>query len=274
VQEAGESTEARDWRPRIEELAAGSSARGTVHLVGAGPGDPELLTLRAARLLAMADVVVHDALADSEVLALVPARVERIDVGKRPGRPVPQELINDLLVQLSARHRCVVRLKGGDPFLFGRGGEEALALQAAGVPFEVVPGITSAIAAPAAAGVPVTQRGVSASVTIVTGHRREGDEDETDWTALARVGGTIVVLMGVSERAAIARKLIGGGLSLDTPVVAVRFGTRPEQEVARTTLGALGDTPIEAPAAIVIGAVAGLDLSPTGFLGELTPLWG
>jgi uroporphyrin-III C-methyltransferase len=274
VQEAGESTEARDWRPRIEELAAGSSGRGTVHLVGAGPGDPELLTLRAARLLAMADVVVHDALADSEVLALVPARVERIDVGKRPGRPVPQELINDLLVQLSARHRCVVRLKGGDPFLFGRGGEEALALQAAGVPFEVVPGITSAIAAPAAAGVPVTQRGVSASVTIVTGHRREGDEDETDWTALARVGGTIVVLMGVSERAAIARKLIGGGLSLDTPVVAVRFGTRPEQEVARTTLGALGDTPIEAPAAIVIGAVAGLDLSPTGFLGELTPLWG
>ncbi len=274
VQQAGESTEGRDWRPRIEELAAGSSGRGTVHLVGAGPGDPELLTLRAARLLAMADVVVHDALADSEVLALVPGHVERIDVGKRPGRPVPQELINDLLVQLSERHRCVVRLKGGDPFLFGRGGEEALALQAAGVPFEVVPGITSAIAAPAAAGVPVTQRGVSASVTIVTGHRREGDEDETDWAALARVGGTIVVLMGVSERAAIARKLIAGGLSVDTPVVAVRFGTRPEQEVARTTLGALGETPIEAPAAIVIGAVAGLDLSPTGFLGEYTPLRG
>ena len=187
---------------------------------------------------------------------------------------MPQELINDLLVHLSAQHRCVVRLKGGDPFLFGRGGEEALALQAAGVAFEVVPGITSAIAAPAAAGVPVTQRGVSASVTIVTGHRREGDEDETDWTALARVGGTIVVLMGVSERAAIARKLIAGGLSVDTPVTAVRFGTRPEQEVARTTLGALGETPIEAPAAIVIGAVAGLDLSPTGFLGEYTPLRG
>lgn len=274
VQQAGESTEARDWRPRIEELAAGSSGQGTVHLVGAGPGDPELLTLRAARLLAMADVVVHDALADSEVLAFVPGHVERIDVGKRPGRPVPQELINDLLVQLSERHRCVVRLKGGDPFLFGRGGEEALALQAAGVPFEVVPGITSAIAVPASAGVPVTQRGVSASVTIVTGHRREGDEDETDWAALARVGGTIVVLMGVSERAAIARKLIAGGLSVDTPVVAVRFGTRPEQEVARTTLGALGETPIEAPAAIVIGAVAGLDLSPTGLLGEYTPLRG
>ncbi len=113
---------------------------------------------------------------------------------------MPQELINDLLIQLAERHRCVVRLKGGDPFLFGRGGEEALALQAAGVPFEVVPGITSAIAAPAAAGVPVTQRGMSASVTIVTGHRRFGDEDQTDWEALARVGGTIVVLMGVAER--------------------------------------------------------------------------
>jgi uroporphyrin-III C-methyltransferase len=275
VQAAGESTEGRDWRPRIEELVAATpTVTGTVHLVGAGPGDPELLTLRAARLLAMADVVVHDALADSDVLALVPEHVERIDVGKRPGRPVPQELINDLLIQLASRHRCVVRLKGGDPFLFGRGGEEALALQAASVPFEVVPGITSAIAAPAAAGVPVTQRGVSASVTIVTGHRREGDEDETDWAALARVGGTIVVLMGVSERAAIARKLIAGGLSIDTPVTAVRFGTRPEQEVTRTTLGALGETPIEAPAAIVIGAVAGFDLTATGFLGEFAPLRG
>jgi uroporphyrin-III C-methyltransferase len=274
VQQAGESTESRDWRPRIDELVGEHAAHGTVHLVGAGPGDPELLTVRAARLLAMADVVVHDALADAEVLALVPAHVERIDVGKRPGSPVPQELINALLVELASTHRCVVRLKGGDPFLFGRGGEEALALQAAGLPFEVVPGVTSAIAAPAAAGVPVTQRGVSASVTIVTGHRREGDEDETDWDALARVGGTIVVLMGVAERATIARKLIAGGLGAETPVTAVRFGTRPEQEVARTTLGALGDTPIEAPAAIVIGAVAGLDLSPTGFLGEIAPLRG
>ena len=204
VHERGETTEGLDWRTRIDELVDAPASVGTVHLVGAGPGDPELLTLRAARLLAAADVVVHDALADTEALSLVPSHVERIDVGKRPGRPVPQELINDLLVQLAQRHRCVVRLKGGDPFLFGRGGEEALALQAAGVAFEVVPGITSAIAAPAAAGVPVTQRGMSASVTIVTGHRRFGDEDETDWEALARVGGTIVVLMGVAERGAIA----------------------------------------------------------------------
>ena len=134
-------------------------------------------------------------------------------------------------------------------------------MRAAGVPFEVVPGITSAFAAPAAAGVPVTQRGMSASVTVVTGHRRFGDEDETDWEALARVGGTIVVLMGVAERAAIASRLIAGGLRPETPVTAVRFGTRPEQQVVRTTLGELGEAEIEAPAAIVIGAVAGLDLN-------------
>ncbi len=259
LHDRGETTEGLDWVTRIDDLVNASDV-GTVHLVGAGPGDPELLTLRAARLLASADVVVHDALADTAVLDLVPADVERIDVGKRPGRPVPQELINDLLVHLAQSHRCVVRLKGGDPYLFGRGGEEALALRAGGVPFEVVPGITSAIAAPAAAGVPVTQRGVSASVTVVTGHRRFGDEDETDWEALARVGGTIVVLMGVAERAAIARRLMDGGLAQTTPVTAVRYGTRPEQEVARTTLEALGTTPIEAPAAIVIGAVAAFDL--------------
>jgi uroporphyrin-III C-methyltransferase len=273
VHERGATTEGLDWRTRIDELVGEPASVGTVHLVGAGPGDPELLTVRAARLLAAADVVVHDALADTEALSLVPSHVERIDVGKRPGRPVPQELINDLLVQLAQRHRRVVRLKGGDPFLFGRGGEEALALQAAGVPFEVVPGITSAIAAPAAAGVPVTQRGMSASVTIVTGHRRFGDEDETDWEALARVGGTIVVLMGVAERGAIAQRLLDGGLSPDTPVTAVRYGTRPEQEVARTTLGALGDTPIEAPAAIVIGAVAGLDLSSDAIARATTSGW-
>jgi uroporphyrin-III C-methyltransferase len=261
LHEARATTEGLDWRGRIDELVANSEPVGTVHLVGAGPGDPELLTLRAARLLAEADVVVHDALADTEVLALVPRHVERIDVGKRPGRPVPQELINDLLIQLAQKHTCIVRLKGGDPFLFGRGGEEALALRAAGVPFQVVPGITSAFAAPAAAGVPVTQRGMSASVTVVTGHRRFGDEDETDWEALARVGGTIVVLMGVAERGAIASRLIAGGLRPETPVTAVRFGTRPEQQVARTTLGELGEAQIEAPAAIVIGAVAGLDLN-------------
>jgi uroporphyrin-III C-methyltransferase len=154
-----------------------SAVFGTVHLVGAGPGDPDLLTVRAARLLAAADVVVHDALVDPSVLALASPSAEQIDVGKRPGRPVPQELITTLLVDLAHRHRCIVRLKGGDPYVFGRGGEEALGLQEAGVPFTVVPGVTSAVAAPALAGVPVTHRGVAAAVTVVTGHRRPGDEE-------------------------------------------------------------------------------------------------
>jgi uroporphyrin-III C-methyltransferase len=199
----------------------GVSVSVSVWLVGAGPGDPELLTVKAARLLAGADVVVHDALVGDGVLALVPPTAELIDVGKRPGRPVPQELISTLLVTLARDGKRVVRLKGGDPFVFGRGGEEAEALVAAGIPFEVVPGITSAVAAPAAAGVPVTHRGVAASFTVVTGHRRAGEQD-IDWRALARVSGTVVVLMGVSQRATIAAELLAGGLDPATPVAAVR----------------------------------------------------
>lgn len=229
----------------------------TVHLVGAGPGDPELLTLRAARLLATADVVVHDRLAEP-VLALVPPHVARIDVGKVPGGSRGQAEINALLVELGLAGLEVVRLKGGDPFVFGRGGEEVEALAAAGVAWSVVPGVSSAFAAAAAAGVPVTHRGVSDSVTVVTGHRREGET--TDWEALARAGGTIVVLMGVAERADIARRLMAGGRSPSTPVCAVVAGTTPGQRTVRTTLGALGDTEVESPAAIVIGDVAGLRL--------------
>jgi uroporphyrin-III C-methyltransferase len=217
--------------------------------------------VKAARLLAGADVVVHDALADRSLLDLAPPGAERIDVGKRPGAPVPQERINALLVRLAGEHHCVVRLKGGDPFVFGRGGEEAQALAVAGVHFEVVPGVSSAFAAPAAAGVPVTHRGTSAAVTVVTGHRRTGQEQATDWHALARVGGTIVVLMGVGQRAHIAAQLMAGGLDPATPVMAVRWGTRPEQVVVRTTLGVLAVTAIEPPSTIVIGPVAALDLT-------------
>lgn len=231
----------------------------SVSLVGAGPGNPDLLTIKAARLLTEAEVVVHDALVGDGVMALIPDQVERIDVGKRVGKPVPQEMISALLVELGKQGTRVVRLKGGDPFVFGRGGEEAIALQDAGVPFEVVPGITSSVAAPAAAGIPVTHRGVSAAFTVVTGHRRPGEPD-VDWRSLAKVGGTIVILMGVTHRAAIADELIAGGLASDTPVAAVRFATTDEENVVRCDLAELGHVLVESPATIVIGAVASFDL--------------
>jgi uroporphyrin-III C-methyltransferase len=237
----------------------------SVALVGAGPGDPDLLTLRAARLLAAAEVVVHDALVGDGVLALIPDSAERIDVGKRPGRPTPQELISTLLVALGRQGKRVVRLKGGDPFVFGRGGEEAEALAEAGVPFEIVPGITSSVAAPAVAGIPVTHRGVSAAFTVVTGHRRSGEPD-VDWRSLAKVGGTIVVLMGVSQRDLIARELIDGGLDPSTPVAAIESATTDGQVVGRWTLAELADADVRSPAVIVIGAVAAFE-----FLSEHLP---
>jgi uroporphyrin-III C-methyltransferase len=242
----------------------------SVALVGAGPGDPDLLTVKAARLLAAADVVVHDALVGSGVLELVPPGVELIDVGKRPGQAVPQEMISALLVELGRQGRQVVRLKGGDPFVFGRGGEEALALLEAGVPFEVVPGITSSVAAPAAAGIPVTHRGMSAAVTVVTGHRRAGEPD-VDWRSLAKVGGTIVVLMGVAQRGDIAAELLAGGLAPDTPVAAVERATTDAERVVRCRLDDLATTPVRSPAVIVIGPVAALDLSPSALLAVAAP---
>ena len=233
----------------------------TVHLVGAGPGDPELLTVRAARLVAAADVIVHDRLADASILSLAKPGAEFIDVGKRPGAPTPQENINALLVHLGSQGIEVVRLKGGDPFVFGRGGEEAEALRAAEVPYTIVPGITSSVAVPAAAGIPVTHRGVSVGFTVVTGHRESGGAEEVAWEALAKTGTTIVVLMGVAYRASIAARLIAGGLDLSTPVAAIRWGTTPEQHTTRTTLGLLGSAELEAPCTIVIGAVAAFDFT-------------
>lgn len=231
-----------------------------ISLVGAGPGDPELLTIRGLRRLQQADVIVHDALVGTGVLALARPGAELIDVGKRPGAPVPQELINALLVQLAGSGGNIVRLKGGDPFVFGRGGEEALALAAAGLDFEVVPGVSSVIAAPAAAGIPVTHRGVSALFTVVTGHRQRG-ETAVNWGALAQAGGTIVVLMGVAQRGIIAAALIEGGLPADTPVAAIRHATSSQQHVVRCALSELADVAVESPATIVIGAVAAFDLN-------------
>lgn len=242
-----------------------------MHLVGAGPGDPGLLTLRGAEVLGRADVVVHDRLSQSSLLDLAPAGAERISVGKTPRGPsTPQEEINALLVERGRRGLTVVRLKGGDPFVFGRGGEEAAALMAAGVSFEVVPGISSAIAVPAYAGVPVTHRGMSTSFTVVTGHDAPWASSETDWEAVAQVGGTIVVLMGVASRALIAERLQAGGLAPDTPVAATRWGTRAEQRTVRTTLGELAAAEISSPSVLVIGAVAGLDLA----WFERRPLFG
>lgn len=234
----------------------------TVYLVGAGPGDPGLLTVRGAELLARADVVVHDRLSAAALLDLAPPDAERINVGKTPKGPsVPQEHINELLVRHGAAGRTVVRLKGGDPFVFARGAEEAAALAAAGVPYEVVPGITSAIAVPAYAGIPVTMRYSSTSLTIVTGHEDPTkDRGDVDWEALARVGGTIVILMGVANLPEISRRLVVGGLAPDTPAAAVRWGTRPDQHVTRATLATLHEQPLRAPSTIVVGDVAAQDL--------------
>ncbi|MBW3579773.1 MAG: uroporphyrinogen-III C-methyltransferase [Actinobacteria bacterium] len=243
----------------------------TVYLVGAGPGDPGLLTVRGAEVLGGADVVVHDRLSVASLLELAPPAAERIGVGKTPRGPsTPQEEINRLLVVKGRAGLEVVRLKGGDPFVFARGAEEAAALAAAGVAFEVVPGVTSAVAVPAYAGVPVTARGLATSFTVVTGHGDGLGATPTDWEAVARVGGTIVVLMGVATRSEIARRLLSGGLAPTTPVVSVRWGARPEQRTVRTTLGALAGADLESPAVIVIGEVAALDLA----WYERLPLFG
>lgn len=244
---------------------SGPAVSGTVYLVGAGPGDPGLLTVRGAEVLARADVVVHDRLTDPSLLALAPASAQRVDVGKQPDDRGDQEAINQVLVAKAKQGLRVVRLKGGDPFVFGRGGEEALALQAAGVNFEVVPGVTSAVAAPAYAGVPVTHRGLVTSFTVVAGHSRSVDEPPdkggTNWEALAAAGGTIVVLMGAAHRGRIAERLMAAGMAPATPVMAVHWGTEPHQSSTRTTLAQLPTTELAAPVTIVIGEVAALDLS-------------
>jgi uroporphyrin-III C-methyltransferase len=243
----------------------------TVFLVGAGPGDPDLLTVKAARLLSAADVVVHDRLIDPRVFGLIPSHAELIDVGKRPGWSATQQSINELLVTLGlgcGEAQTIIRLKGGDPFVFGRGGEEAEALHAAGVSYEVVPGLSSAVAGPSAAGIPVTHRRLASSVTVVAGHR-EG-HDDTNWAALAESGSTIVVLMGVEHRGRIAEALIAGGRSATTPVAVVERATWESQRTVRSTLQDLAKLDVVSPAIIVIGEVASLDYSGLEAFGSST----
>ena len=238
----------------------------TIHLVGAGPGDPDLLTVRALHLLETADVVVHDRLVDPRIMDLVAPWAERIDVGKRPGDPSDaQEQIHRVLLDAAGRAETVVRLKGGDPFVFGRGGEEIEALRATGLHVEVVPGITSAIAGPAAAGIPVTMRGHASGFTVVTGHEDPDAERHLDWDALARLGTTLVVLMGASRAAAIAERLLDAGMDPATPVAAVQSATTVAQRTLRTRLADLADPELDlsvvAPAVLVIGTVAEMDLT-------------
>ena len=248
----------------------------TVHLVGGGPGDPELLTIRAVNLLRQADVVVHDRLVDPAVVDLAPPWAERIDVGKTPGAPSPsQDDINAILIDRGRRFERVVRLKGGDPFVFGRGGEEASALCAAGIDTEVVPGVTSAVAAPAAAGIPVTLRGVSSGFTVITAHQDPSSSRWLDWDALAQAGTTLVILMGAARTTQIADRLRAGGMADDTPVAVISAATTRSQRVDRTDLAGLRHLRVASPATIVVGAVAATDvlsISELSAVGAVTSL--
>ena len=243
----------------------------TVYLVGAGPGDPDLLTVRAVSLLARADVVVHDRLVDRRVLASVAPWAELVDVGKIPGsKKNSQDEINAVLVDRGRRFDTVVRLKGGDPFVFGRGGEEAEVLAAHGIGVQIVPGVSSSIAAPAAVGIPVTMRGLASGVTIVTAHQDPAQQADLDWDALARTGTTLVILMGAARARRIAERLVEGGMPADTPVAIVTSATCADQSVERTTLTSLGTTPVRNPSTIVVGAVAALDVTAIASLAATT----
>ena len=247
---------------------------GKVYLVGAGPGDPDLLTVKALRLLQTADVVVYDRLISAAVLDLIPSGVSRISAGKSAGHhSMPQEEINHLLTGLAQRGRTVVRLKGGDPFIFGRGSEEALHLHRQGIEFEVVPGISAAVACSAYAGVPLTHRGVSRGVRLVTGHFRDDEPIDLDWRALADPDATLVVYMGKSNLKRICARLVSAGLDPSTPALAVQDGTMPWQQRVFADLLTLAERVrqmrLDSPLLIIIGRTvtlaAELDwFAPTG----------
>ncbi len=230
-------------------------SQGTVYLVGAGPGDPDLISVKGARLLQQADALVYDRLVHPELVDQAPAKTERIYVGKAGGRKsMSQEAINALLVDLARKYRTVVRLKGGDPFVYGRGSEEAFKLRTEGISFEIVPGISSAFAVPAYAGIPLTHRGLAQSFTVVTGHTADPESD-VDWSAYLGVD-TLVILMGLGRLQMIAGKLIQLGKSADTPAAVISRGSTAEQEVVYGTLETIADRArgLATPAIIVVGA--------------------
>ena len=237
---------------------------GKVYLVGAGSGDPGLMTLKGKGLLESADVVVHDALVSPAILAMIGSAAERINVGKRRGNHTRlQPETTQLLIDKTRTNAVIVRLKGGDPFVFGRGGEEMEDLIEAGVSVEVVPGVTSGIAAPAYFGIPVTHRHLSSSVTLVTGHERAGKyRPRVNWQAIAHASETIVIYMGVRNLPHIVAELQAAGLSSQTPIALIRWGTRPEQEALfgtlETIIEQMNQSQFEAPAITVVGNVVNL----------------
>jgi uroporphyrin-III C-methyltransferase len=233
----------------------------TVHLVGAGPGDPSLLTQAARDALTTAQAVVYDRPSLDEIVALAPASASRHLVGRAPGRrALPQHEVNELLVELASKHDDVVRLKSGDPFVASRGGEEARALADAGVAVSVTPGVSAALAAPAAAGIPLMLRQLSVTVTIVDGNDDPEHGSPPDWEAIAKLRGTLVILTGRGHIRRIAARLIDGGLAPATPIAAISAGSRPEQRIERGTLEAL-PAPLPPPVTFVVGDVAALDLT-------------
>ncbi|MCW6037367.1 uroporphyrinogen-III C-methyltransferase [Spirulina subsalsa FACHB-351] len=245
--------------PPLEQMCLGK-----VYLVGAGPGDPGLLTLKGKGLLECADVVIYDALVSPLILSMINPQAEKINAGKRCGRhSLLQGETTQLLIEKAHQHAIVVRLKGGDPFVFGRGGEEMEDLLKAGVSVEVVPGVTSGIAAPAYCGIPLTHRNYSSSVTFVTGHEATGKyRPQVNWQAIAQGSETIVIYMGVHNLPAIIPELLTGGLSPQTPIALIRWGTRPDQEelvgTLETIIEQVEQTGFEAPAIAVIGQVVNL----------------
>jgi uroporphyrin-III C-methyltransferase len=250
-------------RNALVALGGQRSARapGEVWLVGAGPGDPELLTLKALRVLQGADVVVHDGLVSEAILDLAPATARRLSVAKRKSRhSYAQEEINRLLVAFAKEGLTVVRLKGGDPFIFGRGGEELEACRAASLACHVVPGVTAALAAGAAAGAPLTHRGAAQAVTFVTGHAARDGEPDLDWPSLARANQTVVIYMGVSSAAPIAARLIGAGRAGSTPALIVEDASLPSERRIVTTLAGLSDAAVAVtgPALLIVGETMAL----------------
>lgn len=273
---------------KVSLLTLPAFEAGWVWLAGAGPGDPGLLTLHALNALEQADVVVHDALVDARVLTLAGSGARLIHAGKRGGRPSAKQIdITRRIIAFARNGHRVLRLKGGDPFTFGRGSEEALALAAAGIPFRVIPGITSGLGGLAYAGIPATDRGIAQAVTFVTGHTAGGDiPDTVDWDAVARAGGTIVVYMGAKHLGKIAARLIAGGRSPREPVAIISRATLPDQSVIETTLAQAGEDAVGAPTPAIIavgeavrlragmdwlGAIGGrvLDPYPTGARADL-----